>query len=878
MGICIEKYLNICCIENLLLPLWGLFLLKFKPNYIMKLKLTLFGVIAAVMLSFASCCSNCGTTIVRESDFNFDWKFTLLEDTVTLKKTPLNDAQWRDVRLPHDWSIEMPFDESLEGCVGYLPGGVGVYQKHFATPYNKSDKSTFVLFDGVYNNAKFWLNGTYLGENPYGYSPAYFDLTEILNAEGEQNILTVYVDHSRFADSRWYTGSGIYRNVKLITVDKVHIPIWGTFVTTPEVTDEQAKVNLEVTVANELPAASDVTIKSVIFDGKGAKVAEVSGDYSVGKTSQKVFNQELIVKSPKLWDTENPNMYKMVTSVIVAGNKVDEYTTPFGIRTLLFDKDKGFFLNGKETYAKGVCLHHDGGLVGTAVPEGVWRRRLEALKAGGVNAIRTSHNPFSEEFLDLCDEMGFLVQNEIFDEMDNPKDKRYNFEEKEPLYRTEGYDKYFQEWGERDLKRTILRDRNHPSVFMYSIGNEIEWTYPEYKHVSGLWDKGAGGYWNAIPKLTPEQMKARYDALPEQKYNLAETSQRLSKWVKEVDTTRPVTANLIIPVASCVTGYAAALDVVGFSYQIKQYDWCKKHFPDMMFTGNENSGYLSEWRSITDNPMVFSMYMWTGIDYIGESSDAWPQKAWHGDMLDLGGFTKAGWNYFKAIWVDEPHLAIQTHPADEEEYIVKKGKKIKRPRSTNWQNYKANEMWNYEAGAMVTVEVVTNMAEAELFLNGKSLGSKKLADNQVDLIMRWEMPYEAGVLVAKSKDKDGKEYTTELRSATEPVAFKVDVDQSTLKADGYDVSHIVVQMVDKDGVAVKNVEKKINFKVDGVANLLGVDSGWACSVQSYQTDSVETHLGRCLAILQSQRGVKGATTITISAEGITPQTVTLNVK
>ncbi len=581
----------------------------------------------------------------------------------------------------------------------------------------------------------------------------------------------------------------------------------------------------------------------------------------------------MVVAKPELWDIDTPNMYKAITSVIVDGKKVDEYTTPFGIRSLVFDKDKGFFLNGRNTYVKGVCLHHDGGLVGTAVPKGVWRRRFEEMKACGVNAIRTSHNPFSEEFLDLCDEMGFLVQNEIFDEMDNPKDKRFNFNEQEPLYRTEGYDNHFQEWAESDLKRTVLRDRNHPSVFQYSIGNEIEWTYPEYKDVSGLWDKGSGGYWNKIPKLTPAEMKARYDALPEQEYNLTRTAEKLVKWVKDVDTTRPVTSNLIIPVASCVTGYAAALDIVGFSYQIAQYNWCKERFPDMHFTGSENSGLLSEWRSITDNPMVFSMYMWTGIDYMGESTNDWPKKAWSGDLLDLGSFRKAGFNHFKSIWVDEPMIAVQTHVKKSEDTMMKNGKLIKRPKSANWQNDLSQEVWNYEPGQMITVEVVTNQPTATLYINGKSLGEKKLADNQSDLIMRWDVPYEEGVIEAKTGN-----LTSQIKSAGKAAALKVDVDQSELVADGYDVSHIVVQLVDAAGVAVKTTEQKITFKMEGDARFMGVDNGWNQSTQDFQTDNVVTHLGRCLAIIQSNKDKRGEVKLTISADGVPSQSVTIVTK
>lgn len=819
------------------------------------------------------------TNSFRAKDFNFGWKFKLLKDTVSLRDLPLADEKWRVVRLPHDWSVESSFDSRLEGCTGYLPGGVGVYQKHFKVEKSVS-KSTFVLFDGVYNNAKFWLNGKYLGENPYGYSPTYFDLTAYLNNNGQDNVLTVYVDHSHYADCRWYTGSGIYRNVKLVTVDKLHIPIWGTFVTTPYISKERADINVEVTVDNMYDNDSEFKLSTFIYEKCGKCVATCENSYIIGAGQSQKFHQKLRIAAPKLWDTENPNMYRAVTIITKKGEKIDEYETPFGIRSLVFDKDKGFFLNGNSTYVKGVCLHHDGGMVGAAVPEGVWRRRFKELKEGGCNAIRTSHNPFSQEFLDLCDEMGFLVQNEIFDEMDNPKDKRYNFEEKEPLYRTEGYTNHFQKWGESDLKRTIKRDRNHPCVFEYSIGNEIEWTYPDYKYVSGLWDPDTkGGYWNKIPHLTPEQMKARYDSLPARKYVLAETAQRLSKWVKEVDTTRPVTANLIIPVASCVTGYADALDVVGFSYQIKQYDWCKKNFPNMMFTGSENTGLLEEWKSITDNPMVFSMYMWTGIDYMGESTNMWPQKAWDGDMLDLAGFRKAGWNHFRSVWRNEPFMALQTHLADSSLFKVddKSGKVVaKSPKAMNWDNVLSQEMWNYKNGEMVIVELASNVPEAVLYLNGKSLGSISMKDCK-DNVMRWAVPYEKGELVAVA-NVGGKEVKSTLRSAGKPAKLQVSVDKTSLLSDGYDVAHIIVQIVDKDGIPVRNMENNVTFSVKGDVSFLGVDNGWNKSTQDFKSKNVTTHLGRCLSILQSNKDKKGEVNVKVSVKGLPSHVVKLHVK
>lgn len=814
---------------------------------------------------------------MRETDFNFGWKFNLTNDTTALTAVPLDDADWRDVRLPHDWSVEASFDSTLEGCTGYLPGGVGVYQKHFKTPASPNQKSTFILFDGVYNNAKFWLNGQYLGENPYGYSPVYFDLTSFLTTDETENIITVHVDHSRYADSRWYTGSGIYRNVKLVTVDKLHIPIWGTFITTPEVTAEKASVNLEATVANHQGAESKFTLSTTLVDSQGNEVAKVSDELKVSANSEDKFNQTFEIANPKLWDTENPNMYKAITTITKEGTVIDEYVTPFGIRSLLFDKDKGFFLNGKSTYVKGVCLHHDGGLVGAAVPKGVWKRRLEILKEGGCNAIRTSHNPFSEEFLDLCDEMGFLVQNEIFDEMDNPKDKQHNLNERSVKYITRGYTEHFQKWGESDLKRTIMRDRNHPSVFQWSIGNEIEWTYEHYKYVSGLWDPGVkGGYWNAIPKLTAQEMQARYNSLPDRKYKLAETAKRLAGWVKEMDKTRPVTANLIIPVASCASGYAAALDVVGFSYQIAQYDWCKKNYSDMMFTGSENTGLLSEWNSIIENPMVFSMYMWTGIDYMGESHGDWPQKGWDGDLLDFAGFKKQKWNYFQSIWVNKPHLSIGTKPVADSDFAVDtlSGKPLAKNKGAfSWKN--SNMHWNYADNEMVLVEVCSNLPVVELFLNGQSLGCRGLSECP-DRIFRWAVPYEAGTLVAKA-GFDGDEREVELKTTTEPVGFILTTDKTELQADGYDVAHLIVQLVDKDGNEVKTENTEITVAVEGEAHLLGVDNGSNRSTQDYQSNKVETNDGHCLALIQSSRKT-GVVTITASCDGYESKSVTIKMR
>ncbi|MDO7135856.1 glycoside hydrolase family 2 TIM barrel-domain containing protein [Algibacter lectus] len=812
----------------------------------------------------------------RTQDFNFNWKFTLVEDTKTPTNLPLDDTKWRDVRLPHDWSVEASFSEDLDGATGYLPGGVGIYQKHFDAPTDAESKNVFVLFDGVYNNATFWLNGKLLGENPYGYSPTYFDLTEVLKTDGTKNILTVHVDHSRYVDSRWYTGSGIYRHVKLITVDKLHIPIWGTFVTTPEVSTEVATVQIQTKIKNGYSKNQNVTLITKIIDNEGKTVTLQEKETKIGSGKEIEVLQSLQVANPKLWDTENPNLYKVITNVSVKGKVIDTYTTPFGIRSLLFDKDKGFFLNGKPTYVKGVCLHHDAGLVGAAVPKGVWERRLQILKEGGVNAIRTSHNPFSEEFLDLCDEMGFLVQNEIFDEMDNPKDKQHNMNEKSVQYITRGYTEHFQKWGESDLKRTMLRDRNHPSVFQWSIGNEIEWTYEGYKHVSGLWDPEVkGGYWNKIPHLTKEEMIARYNALPDRKFKLAETAKRLSKWVKEMDQTRPVTANL----TSLASGYADALDVVGFSYQTNQYHWSKKNYPNKLFTGTENSGGWQDWNSIIENPMVFSMFMWTGIDYMGEATNKWPQKGWDGDLLDFAGFKKQGWYYFKSIWVNKPHVSIGTTPLEGSgfESDSLSGKAVASSKKVlNWNNSKANMHWNYKPGELVVVEVPTNNHVVELFLNNRSLGSRSLSDNP-DRILRWVVPFEAGTLTARA-GFEGQEVESVLKTTSAAVAIKLSVDKTTLNSDGYDVAHIIAQLVDKDGLEVKTENAELTFNVDGNVKVLGVDNGSKDNIQDFQSNKIITSKGKALLLVQALKHKTGKINIKAKAANLKSNLVVIQVE
>lgn len=834
----------------------------------------------AILALLAFSCGN-PASYEREADFNFDWKFTLVEDTLLPQVLPLDDATWRDIRLPHDWSVEASFDSTLEGCTGYLPGGVGIYQKHFPTPASPEEKSTFVLFDGVYNNATFWLNGKLLGENPYGYSPTYFDLSSLLTSDGSDNILTVHVDHSRYADSRWYTGSGIYRNVKLITLNKLRIPIWGTYITTPEISEESARVELEVKAENINDREQSFEISTIIVDGNGIKVADQRETLSLSANTRESVVQSFTVKGPELWDCENPNMYKAITSLSQGGEVLDTYTTPFGIREIEFKVGEGFYLNGVNTLIKGVCLHHDGGLVGAAVPRGVWERRLASLKEAGVNGIRTAHNPYSEEFLDLCDEMGFLVQHELFDEFDYPKDKRLNYHDRVKDHITRGYTEHFQEWGKSDLTRTMLRDRNHPSIIQWSIGNEIEWTYLHYRYATGFWTdpqdpQNSGAYWGSPPMYGPEELKERFDNLDKWEYKLAETAVKINGWVKELDTTRPTTTNLVIPHVSHVSGYADAVDMVGYSYRNLEIPWGHKHFPDKQISIHECPGNWDDWKQVLEYPGVYSIFMWTGIDYMGERHGDWPSKSAFGDMLDLAGFKYQNWNYYKSIWSERPHISIGTLPQDRsglksDEYS---GQVV--PLSGgqyNWRN--SNSHWNYEEGESVVVEVCSNYSIVELFLNGKSLGYKSMSESP-DRLFRWILPFESGTLTARAGFK-GEEIIAQLKSTGKAAGFSLSTDKSSLKADAYDVAHLIVQLQDEEGLPVLTEDARVSFEIEGDAVLLGVDNGARDNVQDFQSSEIITSQGRCLAIIQSTKNT-GTVKVLAKVEGFEEQEVSISLK
>lgn len=803
--------------------------------------------ISFLLLFLLACSQQPGPT----ANFNKNWQFAL------------EGEEFRTLDLPHDWSVEFPFDSIKgEGATGYLLGGQGTYKKEFTAP----DGVNYLHFDGVYNNATVTLNGEELGFHPFGYAPFYYDITDALLPTGETNQLVVEVDRTRYADSRWYSGSGIYREVELMSVPDLHIPVWGTFVTTPEVNGEEAKVMVEVQLKNAGAGPQDAVLRTEITGPGGNKVAEAETPVSLPAGAEQSKSLAIVVPNPKLWDVDDAQLYRAVTRLEVDGKTTQEYATTFGIRTFRFDPDEGFFLNGRNRKIKGVCLHHDGGLVGAAVPKAVWRRRLQTLKDGGCNAIRSAHNPASQEFLDLCDEMGFLVQDEFYDEWDYPKDKRKNMKESTSTdYITRGHHEHFQEWAEEDLKNTMLSHRNHPSIFQWSIGNEIEWTYARQKETTGFFGADANGnyFWNEPPYST-DKIRQLQETLPRHEYQIGETAQKLADWTREVDTTRPVVANCILPSASYESGYADVLDVIGFSYRRVMYDYGHRNYPDLPVMGTENLGQYHEWKAVMERDFVSGTFLWTGIDYLGEARRGWPEKQTSSGLLDLAGFPKPSYYMYKSLWTEEPMIYLTTQREEKSIFKVDGAGQIVERKPGGWQKalwtwHNVNRHWNYQPGETIIVEALSNCPEAELFLEGKSLGRRTLTE-QEDHIYKWAVPYAAGKLEVIGYATD-KQVDFALRTTGPPARL-------TLRTKGVEegrISHLVVQLVDENGLPVRNTELPLTFTIEGEADLLGVDNGDPQNTAAFQGGKVKTKNGRALAIL---RALEGDGFVTVSAPGL----------
>lgn len=790
-------------------------------------------------------------------DFNKDWKFSL-ENKPNANEPSFNDKDWRVLNVPHDWSIEFGYQKEGEtaSSTGFVPGGIGWYRKTFTLNSSDKEKQISVFFNGVYNNSDVWINGHFLGNRPNGYSSFSYNLTNYLKSDGSENVIAVKVNRTAYVDSRWYTGSGIYRKVELIKKSKFHIEQWGAQITTPIITKEKASVHIKVKLNNV--STSGLSLKYSILDDKGNKVA--TKEIVVAATNA----IDLEVKNPKLWSTDTPTLYKVEVQLLQNGKIIDNTVESFGIRSFNFDANTGFSLNGKNLKIKGVNLHHDGGAVGSAVPKGIWEFRVAQLKSIGVNAIRFSHNPHSVELLDICDQQGILVMDEAFDEWHVPKDKSkvYLGDNAASKEASKAYPEHFNEWAERDLKDLILRDFNHPSVFMWSIGNEIEWTFPHYSKtfddVNGK--SGAQGY-EHVPIYDKDLIKKAFDKNITDD-PLAKTAKKLVAWVKEMDTTRPVTCGSVLPSIGMVSGYGTAVDVFGYNYRASDYDVAHKAYPELKILGSENWGDYKEWKSVSERDFVPGIFVWTGFAYLGEAGP-WPRKGLNISFFDFAGFKTARGHFFECLWVKKPKVYVVTTPQTESEFSFteKEGWKFKMQLSPppvwnmlrKWEWYKTYPKWKYDDNEAIVVQTYTNCEEAELFLNGKSLGKQKLADyTETDNIIKWLVPYTKGELkvIGYNKGKKATEYVLNTTDATLS-KIKVETTKKSLNADGYDVAVVTIKLLDKNGNLIVDKDQEVVFDLSGPVTNLGVDNGWEMSVQPHKTNSVKTHLGQAALIIQS---------------------------
>jgi beta-galactosidase len=665
-------------------------------------------------------------------------------------------------------------------------------------------------------NSDVWLNGRHLGRRPNGYVSFRYDVTPHVKP-GAKNLLVVKADTSAQPASRWYTGAGIYRHARLVIAHPVHIAPWGVFVSTPEATADAATVKIQTALANTAGKSGKVTLRSMLIDpsGKPAGAGESVLDLTSG--GEAVVSQQVRVARPTLWSLENPALYTLVSTVLAGGREIDEVRTNVGIRTAEFRSETGFWLNGRNLKLKGVCLHHDGGAVGAAVPLGVWERRLSILKELGVNSIRTAHNPPAPEFLDLCDRMGFLVMDEFFDCWTKGKNKH-------------DYHLYFKEWSHTDLREGILRDRNHPSVILYSVGNEIHDT-PK-------------------PDLAKPILRGLVDVC------------------HEVDPTRPVTQALFRPNVSgdYKNGLADMLDVIGTNYRDQELLEAWKDRKGRKIVGTEQGHERSTWLACRDNPQHAGQFLWCGIDYLGESR-SWPLTVFNGGLLDRAGFIQPRGYERQGWWSEKPMVRMFRRVARTAETPADPGYE-----AMEWKRLQVLfPDWNPAASASKAenVEVYSNAEEVELVLNGKSFGKKSTRKDGGAL--NWSVVYEAGTLEAIAYS-EGKEVARDtLRTAGKAAKIVLVADRKSLGLTWDDVSHIEVRIVDEHGTLVPDASDAVKFEVSGPGKIIAVDSGSVVSTEPFQASERKAYQGRCLAIVSATG--KGAFKLTARSGDLEPASV-----
>lgn len=781
--------------------------------------------------------------------FGFDWQFALTDSL----EIPNETVEWRSVQLPHDWSVDYPVEESAPSCGsgGYARTGIGWYRRSFAVKMAGEDRIS-LYFEGVYMNCDVWLNGKHIGGHIYGYTSFELDITDAL-IDGENQIL-IRVDNSHQPGSRWYTGSGITRPVYLVKKQPLCVKTWGVYITTPKITPEKAVVRVETRIQGSF-GKENVRLETSICR-KGTICAQAEA--VIPPKDDAAVLQVLNLPTPERWDIHSPALYTLVSKVYEGETLMDEVETPFGVREIAYDTEQGFSLNGRKVILQGVCLHHDGGCVGAAVPPQIWQRRLKKLKEMGVNALRCSHNPPDPALLDLADQMGFVVMDEAFDEWENMKGKEFGSN----THESRGYSEWFTACWQQDMTSMVLRDRNHPSIIMWSVGNEVR-----EQIVPGAWNiaKELVGLCHSLdPSRPTTQACDQVKAEPQMAY----------------------------------TAFLEQLDIVGVNYTDRWrertetfYDEEKREHPDWLLMGSEDgsvggirgdyrlrpqdgwgrhSAYNAKmlkaeklWKFIRTRPYVLGSFMWTGIDYLGECF--WPNKGSAAGVLDTCGFEKDGFYFYQSQWIKErpvlyvcPHLNLELKP-----------------------------------GEIYPVVVYTNCFSAELLLDGKSYGVKCYEfpaqgmtqeyshfDRPIapittnDLHLAWDVPYTGQELTVIGRDIEGKEIARQtLRRAGAPVVLDVTVDRTSLRADGRDVAQLEITLRDADGRLVPDQDMPISVRVEG-GTLLGMDNGNPACREMYRSGSRESFHGMAYAVIQALR-CAGTVRVEISAPDLEPVSLSL---
>ena len=768
--------------------------------------------------------------------FDNGWRFHL-GDTPEAVADGFDDSRWQAVTLPHDWSVKGTLSPANASGTGYLPAGIGWYRKTF-DGRDLTAAQLYIYFEGVYNRSSVWLNGHLLGERPNGYISFLYDLTPWLRRDG-QNVLAVRVDHSRIADSRFYTGSGIYRDVWLVSAGPVHFAQWGVGWQARTLTDRQAVIAVDAAI--EGLDGRKAQLRLTLRDASGAVVSRAAARASASQTV------DLKLARPHRWDLDDPYLYTLEAEIVEGKTVLDRMQTSVGLREIRFDADKGFALNGRTRKIKGVCLHHDAGVLGAAVPEEVWERRLRNLKAIGANAIRTSHNPQAPVFYDLCDRIGLLVMDEAFDEWEFPKRKWVEgWNVGTPAL--DGTFDFFNEWGETDVRDMVRRDRNHPSIILWSIGNEVDYPNDPYSHP--ILDGGNDDFKQpAYGGYNPDAPRAE---------RIGEIAQRLAAAVRSVDTSRPVTGALAGVAMSNQTAYPEAVDVVGYNYTESRYDTDHATYPERIIYGSENSGNYAAWKAVLDHDFISGMFIWTGTDYLGESN-AWPSRGFYSGLLDFGSFPKPRGRFFASLWSESPVCYLGTS-------LPRPGGRARGDTTDAWDS------WNYEPGQTVRVVCYTNAASAALFLNGKQVGARQDYNRQTGII-GWDVPYAPGTLRAVGYDASGKEESSyEITTSLRPKSLRVSADRTALRVGG--VAHLTVEVLDDNGNFVPLADNEITCTVEGPAVLLGLEGSDNRDMGSYTDNVQRAYRGRLLAYLRATGA--GPVTVRFSAPLLQGASVTLS--